>query len=340
MPPLPASKPLRRFHRADPARGEALPPFDFQLRDREILKVIYELRLATAETLQHLITPLALSDRHEAALAKARAGYSAWLQSEQEAGRRNIHGRPSGTKRGILDRLKKLYHHGYLGRRKLSNNQPILYHLGPRAVAELVSQYGIDHERALLQTQTTGEYFLEHTLMIGRFRAALTQALQAHQAELALWEPDGAFRESVRSTSETGEQEEIPVIPDGYFALHHNSNLHHFFLEIDRGTMRPARFYQKLRGYLELFNQGIHKHHQIDHFRVLTITPTDARKEILRATAKILPSKRGLFWFASEPRFSDNPNNVLASIWRTAKNDAWRELCEARKAPRWQASEK
>jgi hypothetical protein len=334
---------LKRFRPADPARGEQLPPFDLQDRDREILLRLYELRVATVDILQHLVPRPELSDRHQAALTRARHGYQAWLQREQAAGRRTIRGTTAPVKREIEARVYKLFHHGYVRRLKISNNQPIVYHLGPQAVPELVSIYGLEFDKVRSQTRDDklrtdagdymGHYFTKHTLMLGRFRVALTQALRHHQATLAFWEPDGAFAERVSFTNEVGVWEETTIIPDAHIGLYDGSELHHLFPETERTLKTPARYYRKLYAYKEFFEQGLHKTHQMDHFRVLTVTPTEAMKEVLRAIAARIPTSRGLFWFTSEQRYRDNPANLLAPIWQTAKNDDWRALLEPPKSP-------
>jgi hypothetical protein len=333
---------LKRFRPADPERGEQLPPFDLQERDREILLRLYELRLATVDILQHLVPRPELSERHQAALARARHGYQAWLLREQAAGRRRIRGTTAPVKREIEARVYKLFHHGYVRRLKISNNTPIVYHLGPQAVPELVSTYGLDYDKVRRQTREdklrtdagddTGHYFTKHSLMLGRFRVALTQALRHHQATLAFWEPDGAFAERVSFVHETGAWEETTIIPDAHIGLYDGSELHHLFAETERTLKTPARYYRKLYAYKEFFEQGLHKQHQMEHFRVLTVTPTEAMKEVLRAIAARIPTSRGLFWFATEEHYRDSPTHLLAPIWQTAKNNEWRALLEPPKS--------
>jgi hypothetical protein len=335
---------LKRFRPADPGRGEALPPFDLQERDREILKLLFELRVATAEILQHLVTPLPLSERYRAALEKAHAGYQTWLAHEQAAGRRTQRGTPTAVKREMHNRLHKLYHHGYVKRLKISNNQPIVYHLGLNAVPELVSFYGIDYDKAREQTRDdklrtdngdeAGHFFAKHALMLGRFRAAMSEGLCNHHATFAFWEPDGALRETVSCVNEAGEREALPMIPDAHVGIYDGTEIHHLFLEIERTLKTPARFYRKLYAYKELFEQGLHRGHKIDHFRVLIIAPTDAMAQLLRSIASRIPSSRGLFWFTSEQRYRDNPAYLLGPIWQTAKNDNWRALLEPLKSSR------
>jgi hypothetical protein len=334
---------LKRFRRADPERGEALPPFDLQERDREILKLIFELRVATAEILQHLVTPLPLSERYRTALEKAHAGYQTWLAHEQAAGRRAQRGATTVVKREMHNRLYKLYHHGYVKRLKISNNQPIVYHLGLNAIPELVSSYGIDYNKARDQTRDDklhtdsgdepGHFFAKHALMLGRFRASMAQAFcNNHEATFAFWEPDGALHETVSCMNEAGKREGLPMIPDAHVGIYDGTEMHHLFLEVERTLKTPARFYRKLYAYKEFFEQVLHKQYQMEHFRVLTIAPTDAMAHLLRSIASRIPSSRGLFWFTSEQRYRDNPANLLAPIWQTAKNDDWRALLEPPKS--------
>jgi len=126
------SNPTKHLPRFCRAPLEERPAFRLTDRDRESLKVIYDDRWITAELLQDFLSPVLLTQRQQEALAKliaARKAIAAGPQSSVRAQR---------TKRQMWRRLEFMYHHGYVQRKKLSDNEPIAYALGNKGADELV----------------------------------------------------------------------------------------------------------------------------------------------------------------------------------------------------------
>jgi hypothetical protein len=122
-------------------------------------------------------------------------------------------------------------------------------------------------------------------------------------------------------------------VPDGFVRLEKSSCQHFLFLEADRSTMTTERFAKKLTAYWTWWKQGgSKKKHGVEHFRVLTITPSPQRRDNLRKVAtKAAPVKGGssMFWFACEKDYAvDNPESILGPIWTTAKDEQRHSLLE------------
>ena len=227
MPPETiALAPIRAKHRPRFRRAsqDERPAFRLTDRDRELLKCIYDYRFITAEMLQDLAPPVALTQRQQEAVERLIAARRARL------GARGSAERPStSAKREIQRRLQVMYHHGYVQRLKLSDRDPIVYALGNKGADELTLYFGIDRQKIdwTSKNRETGERYMQHGLMVSRFRHALTLALRdVPSATLTFWEPGGAFkatveyqeaiagRDGTRTQTVSG-----AVIPDAFFAL-------------------------------------------------------------------------------------------------------------------------
>ena len=90
--------------------------------------------------------------------------------------------------------------------------------------------------------------------------------------------------------------------------------------------MDHRRFLDKMRAYWDwFFTKGQEKKFNIKHFRVLTITKTEARKENLRTATKQADTKKigsSMFLFACEKQYSlEQPEQVLKTIWQSPANN-------------------
>ena len=99
-----------RFRRVSP---QLRPAFRLTDRDRELLKLIYAFRWITADMLQDLAPPVALTPRQQDALARMLAA----KRSNSGDGGMPVQS-PARTRREILRRLQVLYHYGYVQRKK------------------------------------------------------------------------------------------------------------------------------------------------------------------------------------------------------------------------------
>lgn len=283
------------------AEQEQKPGLLIQERDLEILNLIHDYRFLNSDLIKTLI---------------------------------------SGSEQQILRRLQKMYHHGYLDRLKIGNNEPILYGLGKEGISCLSDYYKLDF--SFKENRGVGGIYLAHTLQIANFRACLILALRDNQrSKIISWHKDGEVKEEI-GFIENDKKARIPIVPDSFFTLEDKGSLKHFFLEADRSTMSNQRFLTKMRGYFKLWNyiktetkkqktfsykiDGV----QIENFRVLTVCKTEQRKENLRIITREADDKKtgsDMFWFIAEGKYNlQNPKTILYQIWQTPKDDTLRSL--------------
>ena len=322
----------RRLPRFTRASQERVPAFRLTDRDREMLKLLYEHRFLTAEMIDDLVMPVALTPGQKAVVERLR-------DAQEMKTRDGDRVQPqSRARRVILHRLMVLYHNGYIQRIKLSDNEPICYALGNKGADVLTLYEGIDRMKVdwTSKNREAGEFHVRHGLMVSRFRHALALALRDMPgAELEFWQPSGAYKatvvypETVRTREGTRTQTmKGAVIPDGHFALKYGDAVSYFFLEADRSTMSNARYLSKLKSYHHFWKHEIDgKEHPsgMQAFRVLTITLSDARKDYLRRTALNVGGSN-MFWFACERSWQEKPRELLAAIWQTPKDDTLKSI--------------
>jgi len=272
-------------------------PLELQRRDRDILKLIYDYRFIPSPLIQFLI---------------------------------------SGSDQRILRRLQKLFHHGYLDRVIIATNEPFVYALGNKGADELAQFYGIDRGKIDWTTKNreAKERYLDHTLMITRFRATLTLALQNNpDTRILSWVPEGELKDEVMIQGEGQQRMRAPLIPDAFFTLEDQGGEMYFFLEADQSTMTNQRYLMKMKAYFQYWKQGKHKEkHNIESFRVLTITKSEARKENLRKITKEADDRKvgsAMFLFTSEEHYNPtDPASILRPVWQTPKDDTLHHLLE------------
>jgi hypothetical protein len=291
------------------------------------LKIIFENRWITAEMLQDLLTPMQLTQRQQEALSRLIAAKKAIAA-----------GPPQRIKRGIRRRLQYLYHHGYVQRHKLADGEPIAYTLGNKGAEELTLYYGIDRKEIDWTTRSreSSERYIQHTLMVTRFRHAVEVSLRdLHALKLELWEPGGAFHatvqyeDTVRSQGGTRTQlVDGTVKPDSLFLLLHRAKGIHYFPEADRSTMSNARYLAKLKAYYAFWAAYVRDGKSpIKQMRVLTITRSEERKQNIRKIAdQVSPEAKNLFWFICEKAYLGKPQAIFEPTWQTLENDTLKRL--------------
>lgn len=263
---------LPRFTR-DP---EAAGSFQFTKRDLEILRHVAEHRFIRSEWLIKLV---------------------------------------GGSKQQLLRRLTFLYHHGYLERPRCQldyyhegGSHGIVYGLASRGAGRLRRDLNMPFERMDWTTRNkqVGRLFLEHTLMISDFMAALELDCRTRDDVRLIYgsdlsKPDGREhrREAFRWTVDLPGKRRVGVVPDKVFALDATrpdgsvSRLH-YFLEADRGTMpmerrdlRQSCVLRKLKAYEATHASARHRHWlSARQFRVLMLVPGEERREHVRAAFK------------------------------------------------------
>jgi hypothetical protein len=280
-------------------------PFRLQERDAEIIQQIYRHRFLTSE--------------HIAALL-------------------------DGSQQGILRRLHKLYHAGYLDRPPeqirpyKSGSDPMVYGLGNKGAELLSERFHIPKTKVdwTSKNREVKTVFLAHTLQTANFMVCLELACRAKKG-VELITPETIWQqmpEAIRNrknpygwkvemkATHHGKDLDLSfgMVPDKVLGLYFpqdqpGRNRAFFFLEADRSTM-PIKsadmfrtsFYKKMLGYWHSWQQGLfEKTFPFKSARVLTITKSQERIQSMVAIGKELdPKGKGLrmFLFATEKQFS------------------------------------
>ncbi len=227
--------------------------------------------------------------------------------------------------------LAKLSKHGYLYRRCF-DFKPYLYTINKKALPILIEQ-GIDPrelpDNLRIRTHELTELFLKHTLMVVDIHIALARATTNHHIKLTNWQEHGKKLYDSVTFREDGEERKLPVRPDAFFTLEDatspsNLNQTHIFLEADRSTTNNKKYQNKLKAYQHYYQQGLHtKKHNINSFRVLTITLTKKRAETLcKSAQETLPKDiRKFYYFAPMDTIStSNPEHIFNNIFISPKD--------------------
>lgn len=241
----------------------------------------------------------------------------------------------TGSRRNLMERLSRLYHHGYLDRPVSQSSARLtsahmVYSLG-RKGAEQLSKGAEEREgiyRRVKEVERTLP-LMAHALMISQFRVCLTLAVKAHSTKLTRFTQGYDLKEMLRDVH----GENPALVPDAFFTLEDKDDVINFFLEADRGTMTAERFVNKLKTYWSWrSDERLKNKLRLARFRVLTIAPSERRSDSLRNAGKGGdPRGEGslMFLFAPETRYGlSEPKRVLERIWKSPKDDAPHTILE------------
>jgi len=245
----------------------------------------------------------------------------------------------AGSNQGILRRLQKLFHAGFLDRlvrmpRQKAGSAKMVYALTNRGVRELQKEGLIQSVTATdwnAQNRDLHGYGIEHTLLISQVRAVLESACRKHpDMRIVAWQEGPTTFDAVEVALNNG-YARIPVAPDAFFGLEDPKGRSYFFLEADRGTMTVPRFARKLVAYAAYWRERRHEQKfAIRYFRVLTVTTSAKRTEHLVAAARNADGVDGLgrlFLFTEEQRLRlDDPATIFTRIWTTPADPALHPL--------------
>lgn len=270
---------LPRFRRAPDTAGS----FQFTQRDLELLRHVAEHRFIKSEWLSRL---------------------------------------DGGSRQQVLRRLNLLYHHGYLDRPRAQldyfhqgGSKSHVYGLASRGAGRLRRDLDMPFDRMDWTTRKkrVGRLFLEHTLMVSDFMAALELECRERTDVRLLYphelpQPRGREnnREPFRWTVDLPGKRRVGVVPDKVFALevtHPESRIErtHYFLEADRGTMpierrdlRQSCVMRKLKAYEATHSTQVHRtRFRADRFRALIIsTQSDRNRHISEAVGRLEKGRR------------------------------------------------
>lgn len=195
------------------------------------------------------------------------------------------------NKNRTYDKLRRLYHNGYIERYFLMSfgegTRKMIYSLARKGADTLRELYPERFREFFFPRGRRSQLFLDHALMITELRMILTLAFkQKGQMKISDWiqESNGLHRKFHGLKKER-------LIPDAYFSLQGKTKLH-YFLEADCGTMTLSRFAEKIRRYRNFFRKN--REALPPRFRVLSLAPTARRTENLcLVTIKSDPQGKG-----------------------------------------------
>ncbi|MDT8067956.1 MAG: replication-relaxation family protein [Terriglobia bacterium] len=239
----------------------------------------------------------------------------------------------AGSGQGVLRRLQKLFHAGYLDRLQPrapygSGSAKMVYAITNKGIRTLEESGELKRRSSTdwnAQNRTLHDFSIRHTLLVSEIRAAVTAASRHNPGlKLLYWKEGRQLYDSVEVALPDG-YAHIPVAPDAFFGLQDAQGKMHFFLEADRGTMTLKRFVRKLKAYAAYHRQ---KRQQdkfgIRYFRVLTVTSSVERAGNLAKAAKAEDDIRQLgrmFLFTSDDGLSlSDPESISKKIWSSLES--------------------
>ena len=248
-----------------------------------------------------------------------------------------------GSDQAILRRLQILYHAGYLDRitpQRMygTGSQKMIYAItnkGFRTLQAAGRIAGASKTDWNDKNRRIQELAVQHTLLISRVRTVLAAACKTHpDLKLLHWREGRALLDRVEVATE-GSAREIPVAPDAYIAISDAKGRVNFFLEADRGTMTLNRFTLKLQAYAAYYQTQKHEDKfKIRHFRVLTVTTSEARRSNLVAAAENDATLRRLgrmFLFTEESKLSlQHLESIFQPIWLTLNGPQCHSILESK----------
>jgi hypothetical protein len=235
-------------------------------------------------------------------------------------------------------RLRVFFHARLVDRIPRGLGHPFAYALA-RDGQKLLRKHDRLTQRVELARPSDRLFYVEHTLMIARFRVALGLAVSERPSlEILTSKREGKDLHHVWRRGSEG----YSVNPDAYVVLADREapegrNSRALFVECDRGTMSRERLLEKYETYARFERSGeLERHFGVAHARVVTVVdvPSGPTETQTRASAllnlvadtesDLLGEMRDRFLFTTEESYRTQPTNVLAQIWRSADMPAER----------------
>lgn len=294
---------LPRYRRVSDPPGMVLTP-----RDQEILRQVYAYRMLTREQIERLLFAPERGQDHFTKTSKAR------------------------------ERLKFLFHHGYLDRIPLPVGasswawRPV-YRLARKGAEHIAAEQGIPvqqvaywgkgDDRTRRHTQVS-LLFMEHALQINDVRVAFAIAAKKEGYHIDKWFDDTTLKSQAQKDYVAVPQgmgtRQYAVIPDSFFVLNLGSRAAAFFLELDRATMPQPRWTARVLAYLTYFRSGKYTaRYQMKSLRILTVTTTEARLSNLQKSTRNAGGS-ALFWFTTLEELTAS-SVFFSPIWRLANDE-------------------
>ncbi len=236
---------------------------------------------------------------------------------------------PKDSSRGIINRLRLLYHNRYLERVSLPVNKSanfMVYSLTEKGAQLIAEADNLMREEVLwsrhLNKVTTGHinHLLEINNVIISAKIALETAQNQGQVKdykLIRTEPK-KNKISVLMRDADGHRFEASVIPDIILGILFQTGYTLFFVEIDRSTMTTSRWQEKISVYREYTRAPeLLERFKNNSFNVLTVTTSSKRIESLASKTVEIGGKR-CFWFTEISNIK--PDNIFDKIWVKASD--------------------
>ncbi len=268
------------------------------------------------------------------ALTKRDLDILALVESFRLATSEHIQALAPGSSQGILRRLQKLFHAGYLDRLREEpvyggGSQKMVYAITNKGVRELQKAGVIENPSAgdrNANNRGLRDLSMRHTLLISHIRAVVTSVVRSRpDMRLAFWKEGPETYDAIEVSLPEG-YTRVPVAPDAFFSLEDPKGKMHFFLEADRGTMTVERFTRKLKAYAAYWREK--RHHDkfsIRYFRVLTVTTSATRSTHLVRRAEEDEEVRSLgrlFLFSDRDNLRlEKPESMFERIWTTPNQE-------------------
>ncbi len=233
-----------------------------------------------------------------------------------------------GSNQGILRRLQKLYHAGFLDRLRPDRTSDggsakMVYAVTNKGIRELQKRGFVKEPTKTdwnYKNRSLDTLYMRHTLLIAHIRAVLTAACASHpDFQLLFWKEGRELYDTIEVALLRG-YTPVPVYADAFFSLQDAKGRMHFMLEADRGTMTIKRFTLKLKAYAAYWQERRHEEKfGIRYFRVLTITTSAVRMRNLIAAARKEDDVRKIarmFLFTEEEKLSlECPESIFEHVW-------------------------
>lgn len=260
-----------------------------------------------------------------------------------------------GSAQNVSRTLLALWENGYVERPQAQvasrfleeGSRPTVYGL-TRKGAALLRKNGFEVRRRLLdgidKERGARWRFIEHTVSVADFMVDLELAASRREgvrvlerAEILEDAPKSRQdrRVSVEATVRIGgAMRRSSVVPDALFGLRFSDETESYFmLEVDRGEMPVERFRntqrtyfsKKMLTYYEANRQQRHVHDLgIENFRVLTVTTTIERIELMQSALRTITDGRGsnIFLFLDHATLA--ASDPLEVLWTTGKGERMR----------------
>ena len=237
--------------------------------------------------------------------------------------------------------LRQLFRHRYVNRKKISNNDPILYSPAKRGADMIAAERGMEPSGIAWTTKNREFKFssLPHTRGTNTLRFALDISLRhLPGAEMLFWYPDKTFRKSVTYTVDF-ERKTKRCTPDGFWAAGYRGHRYGGLVEFDNSTMagttkaEASRMLDKLEALWHLWLKWRERAYEdrlgVDSLRLFYITKSEQRKANVRELARRVGDQRNgseFFWFACQKAYVESPFAVLDAIWQTPRDDAYKSI--------------